>query len=126
MAKFHVHSLSRRKYGHTVLWAVTLSVIVVVAISALANAAHNFKAALTDKPDVAVYMLLPELHIQETTTLRETDDSRDYLAQTASGAILIKLRKGPEEWYVDFTEKLHEDAILDEGTASKDALRAHQ
>jgi hypothetical protein len=108
LSKFHIHSLSRRKYTHTVVWSVTLSILIVIAAAALGRATYNFKAALTEKPDVAVYLLLPDEGIGQTTLLRETETERDYLADTKDGPKLIKLKKGEEKWFVSLVEKLHE------------------
>lgn len=109
MSKFHIHTLSSRRYGHTVLWSILLSIVIVCAVSLLGRAAHNFKAALTDAPDVAIYLLLKEEGLGNTTLLRvnEEDTERAYLAETATGPKLIKLRKN-QQWMVDFIEPLHQ------------------
>lgn len=86
---------------------MALSLFIVVSASLLGRAAHNFRAALTDKPDLAVYLLLPEEHITTMELLREEPLQRDYLAQTASGPTLIVLKKGQREWFVSHTERLH-------------------
>lgn len=85
-----------------------LSILIVVAASLLGRASYNFKAALTEKPDVAVYLLLPDEEIGYTTLLRETETQRDYLAETKDGQKLITLKKGEEEWFVSTVERLHE------------------
>ncbi len=82
--------------------------MIVVATSTIARAAHNFKAALTDKPDVAVYLLLPDAGLRQTTLLKETPTERDYLAETKDGPKLIRLKKGETQWYVSLMETLHE------------------
>ena len=41
----------------------------------------GLKAALTDKPDIAIYLLLPEEEIGRTLLLRDKDNERDYLAE---------------------------------------------
>ena len=79
-----------------------------IAAAALGRATHNFGAALTEKPDVAIYLLLPNEDIGNTTLLRESDNERDYLAETATGPKLIKLRKNEGEWFVSLIEKLHD------------------
>lgn len=109
MSKFHIHTLSRRSYSRTVFWSVLLCVSIVVAAAALGRATHNFSAALTDKPDVALYLLLPEEGIGRTTLLRESEEERDYLAETETGPKLIKLRRADGRWYVSLIEKLHEE-----------------
>lgn len=108
MRGFHIHSLSENGYRSTVLWAAFCSLAIVAAASAFARASHNFAAALTDKPDLAIYLLLPEEEIGQSTLLREQDTERDYLAETKDGPKLVKLRKGDAEWYVSVVEPLHE------------------
>ena len=108
MSKFHVHTLTRRRYMHTVVWSVFLCVVIVLAAAFMGRAAHNFKAALTDKPDVAIYLLLPDEELGNTTLIRETETQRDYLAESKNGPELITLKKGEKEWYVSVVEKLHE------------------
>lgn len=110
MRGFHIHTLSHRGYRQTVLWAIVCCVAIVAAASAFARASHNFAAALTDKPDLAVYLLLPDEGIGQTTLLREQETERDYLAETTSGPKLIKLKKGEAEWYVSLVETLHPSA----------------
>lgn len=106
--KFHIHSLSGKKFGHTVMWSVVLCVAIVISASLLGRATGNFKAALTDKPDVAIYLLLPDEDLGNTTLLRESETERDYLADTKEGPKLIKLKKGEKEWFVSVVEKLHQ------------------
>lgn len=107
MGKFHIHSLSHRNYKKTVLWSVFLCLVIVVSASLLGRATFNFDAALTEKPDVAIYLLLPNEELGNTTLLRESEGERDYLAETAEGPKMIKLKKG-KEWYVAEVEKLHQ------------------
>jgi len=93
----------------TVVWAVFLCFSIVVCTAFLGRATHNFKAALTDKPDVAIYLLLPEEGLGQTTLLRETEITRDYLAETKDGQKLIKLEKGRGGlWEVAVIEGLRE------------------
>lgn len=110
MNKFHIHTLSTRKYTHTVVWSVAICITIVISAALLGRATRNFNAALIDKPDVAVYLLLPDEEIGQTTVIRETETERDYLAETATGPKLIKLKKGPEQWFVSLIEPLHEGA----------------
>lgn len=111
MSKFHVHSLTRRTYLRTVVWSTFLCISIVVCAALLGRATKNFNAALTDKPDVAIYLLLPDEELGQTTLLRETDTVRDYLAETKDGSKLIKLVKNADgEWEVGFIERLHGDA----------------
>lgn len=95
-----IQHISRWRFLHTVGWAVLVCLVFVVLAAALGRAAMNMKAALTDKPDIAIYLLLPDEHIGKTVLLRERDDERDYLADTDDGQKLIKLKHGEHEWYV--------------------------
>lgn len=109
MSKFHVHSLSRKSYLRTVVWAFFLCFTIVICSSLLGRATRNFKAALIDKPDVAIYLLLPDEGLGQTTLLRESETTRDYLADTKDGEKLIKLAKNREGlWEVALIERLHE------------------
>lgn len=108
MRGFHVHTLSHRGYRQTVLWATFCCLAIVAAASGFARASRNFSAALTEKPDLAIYLLLPDEEIGQSTLLREQETERDYLAETKDGPKLVKLKKGEKEWYVSVVEKLHE------------------
>ncbi len=104
---FQIHTLSHRGYRMTVLWAAFCCLAIVAAASAFARASRNFAAALTDKPDLAIYLLLPEEEIGSSTLLREKENERDYLAETKDGPKLIKLEKGETQWFVSVVEPLH-------------------
>lgn len=123
---FHVHALSSRRYGHTVSWAILLSVTIVCATAALGRAAHNFRAALTDKPDVAIYLLLPKEGLGNTTLLQQNKDDtkRVYLGQTAHGPELITLRRN-QRWIVDTIEPLHEEPPSDTGVQATETPQLH-
>jgi hypothetical protein len=103
-----IHRLSRPRYIHSAFWALLVCAIIVSAFAALGRSTLNFKAALTDKPDIAIYLLLPDEGLGHTELLRETEDQRDYLAETKDGSKLVILKKGEEEWYVDRMEELRE------------------
>ena len=105
---FHVHTLSTRGFRKTTLWSLMMAVLIVAAAAALGRAAHNFKAALTDKPDVAIYLLMQDEQLGNTTLLRESENERDYLAETKDGPKLVKLKKGGKEWYVAEEEALRQ------------------
>ena len=101
--------ISRKRYTHTMLWAVLLSSVVVALAATLGRAMANVKAALTgDKPDIAVYLLLKDDVVTSSTLLRSHDDERDYLVETKDGLKLVKLKKGEKEWYVVSEERMHE------------------
>ena len=111
--------LPTSKYSHAVLWSVIASVIIVVAMAGLGRAAINFHAALTDKPDVALYLLLPKEGITTSTLLREQELERDYLVETMSGSKLITLKRGAKEWYVSSMESLHGDHNAESGAETR-------
>ena len=100
--------ISRKRYTHTMLWAVLLSSVVVALAATLGRAMANVKAALTDKPDIAVYLLLKDDVVTSSTLLRSHDDERDYLVETKEGPKLVKLKKGEKEWFVVSKERMHE------------------
>jgi hypothetical protein len=105
---FNVHHLTHKRFFHTVGWSVTLAIVIVITTAALGRAAKNFRAALTDKPDIALYLLLPEEHIGKSSLLKGDDVERSYLAETKDGPKLVKLKRGEKEWFVELIEKLHE------------------
>ena len=55
-----VHLLSRFRFLHTLGWALLISVGIVAVAAGAGRAVINMKAALIDKPDIAIYLLLPE------------------------------------------------------------------
>ncbi|MDO8648505.1 MAG: hypothetical protein Q7R81_01855 [Candidatus Peregrinibacteria bacterium] len=103
-----LHEISRARFFHTMGWALLVSIVIVGIAAALGRATLNLKAALTEKPDIAIYLLLPEEEIGATTLLRERPEERDYLAETKDGPKLVRLKWGGEQWYVSLVEKLHE------------------
>lgn len=98
---------SALRFRHTVLWALLLSALIVSIAATLARASFNIAAALTDKPDIALYLLLPDEGIGSSTLLRDAGDTRDYLAQTKDGQKLIRLKRGANQWFVELEESLH-------------------
>lgn len=103
-----IDRLSRWRFLNTTFWALLLSGVIVAGASFLGRATINLKAALTDKPDIAIYLLLPDEGIGATTLLRETTNERHYLAETKDGPKLVILQKKDEEWEVQKIEKLRE------------------
>ena len=103
-----IRKLPRRHFLHTVVWGVIASIVVVGGAAGVGRATINLRSALTDKPDIAIYLLLPEEEIGKTTLLRESETERDYLAETKDGQKLIILKKGEKEWYVSSVEPLRE------------------
>lgn len=111
--------LTRMRFLHTMSWALFLSMVIVMIAAMLARATLNLSAALTDKPDLALYVLLPEEEIGQSTLLREKKNERDYLAETKDGPKLVKLKKGEKEWYVSVIEALHTESDVNSGTEKK-------
>jgi hypothetical protein len=99
--------ISVLRFRHTMFWALLASALIVGVAATLARASYNIAAALVEKPDIALYLLLPDEQIGETTLLRDDGQIRDYLATTKDGEKLIRLKKGDNEWYVQFEESLH-------------------
>ena len=103
-----IDKLSRRRFMHTVVWGVMASLIVVGGAAGIGRATINLKSALTDKPDIAIYLLLPEEEIGKITLLREEETERHYLAETKDGPKHITLKMGDKEWFVSNIESLRE------------------
>jgi len=103
-----VHLLSRFRFLHTLGWALLISVGIVAVAAGAGRAVINMKAALIDKPDIAIYLLLPEEKFGKTTLLREKENERDYLAETPEGPKLVTLKRGDVEWFVSNMELLRE------------------
>lgn len=103
-----IHQLSRRGFLRTVGWGLVASLIIVGMAAGLGRATLNLRGAVTNNPDLAIYVLLPEEGIGKVELLREEETERHYLAATKDGPKLIVLKKGEKEWYVSSMEKLHE------------------
>ena len=103
-----IHRISRKRYTHTMFWALLGSMLFVAIMATLGRASYNFSAALTEKPDVAIYVLLPEEEITSAEILRDKVDERHYLAETKNGPKLVILKKGEHEWFVSLVEEMRE------------------
>lgn len=103
-----IRDISRHRYSHTMLWAVLLSSLVIAIAATLGRAVANVKAALIDKPDIAVYLLLKDEGITHSVLLRSSAGQRDYLVQTKTGSKVVKLKMGEKEWYVSNIDTMHE------------------
>jgi hypothetical protein len=104
----HIQFLSRRRFHHTVSWAVLFSCLIVAVAATLARATLNLAGALVNRPDIAVLLLLPQEDIRDSAMIRETPQERDYLLQTRSGPKLARLHRGVEHWFVAEVVPLHE------------------
>lgn len=109
------HSFYKPRLFAGMGWALLGSSVIVGATAFLGRAALNLRAALTEKPDIGIYMLLPDEGIRNTTLLRSTDTERHYIAETRDGSKLIILRKNGEEWGVIHIERLREASPLPAG-----------
>lgn len=103
-----LYDAPRKRFLTTVTVALIGSVLIVIVTAFLGRAAHNLQGALIEKPDIAIYLLLPEEGINAATLLREKETEREYLVETDEGPKLVTLRKGQKEWEVAKVEKLHE------------------
>ena len=83
------------------------SIIVVGAAAGIGRATMNLGAALTDKPDIAIYLLLPDEGLRSIEVLKEEETERHYMAESKDGPKFIILKKGETEWYVSHIEKLN-------------------
>jgi hypothetical protein len=105
----HTNFIQNLRLHHTLLWTIAASALVVMTAAGLARATLNMAAALTEKPDLAVYLLLEEEKPTNSVLLRESEKERDYLVETESGPKLAKLKKGEEKWYVSKVEDLRSE-----------------
>jgi hypothetical protein len=101
-----IHRLSRGRFLHTVGWGLLASLLFVGIAAGLGRATMNLGAALTDKPDIAIYVLLPDEGLRSIEVLKEEENERHYQAESKDGPKFIILKKGEKEWYVSHIEKL--------------------
>lgn len=103
--------LSRKQYIMTVGLALVASMLIVGAAAFLGRATLNLRAALTttDKPDIAVLLLMGEKDVEHSTLLRDQKTSRDYLIEMKDGPKLVTLKKGSTTWYIAEQESLLAD-----------------
>lgn len=104
-----IERISRGRFLHTVGWGLIASIVIVGVAAGLGRATMNLGAAVTDKPDIAIYLLLPDEHLGKVELLREKENERHYMADTKDGPKFIILKKGEKEWYVSHIESLHEE-----------------
>ena len=101
--------VSRFRYAHTVSWALLLSSLIVGIAATIGRATVNLRGALTaDDASLAVMLLLPNEHITDVTLIKATSDTQEFLAQTASGSKLIRMKRGEKAWFVLDEVTLHE------------------
>ena len=78
-----IERISRLRFASTILWAIVGSTVVVASAAGLARATLNLNGALVEKPEIAVYLLMPEEHITHVEVLREGEDTKDLLLNDA-------------------------------------------
>lgn len=103
----HIQLLPHHQYLKTVLLAVAASMVVVGTAALLGRATLNLRAALTDKPDVGVLVLMEDENPISATLLRENETERTYLVHTEKGPELVKMHRGKEQWFIEYREPLH-------------------
>lgn len=103
-----IDRISRWRYASTIIWAVAGSLGIVAVTAGLARATLNVKGALVEKPEIAVYMLLPEVAITKVEILEEFENQKDLLVYTKTGKLLVIMKKGNSEWYIAEQENLHD------------------
>jgi hypothetical protein len=102
----HHADLADRGFRTTIAVAVTLSAVIIAAVAGLGRAVRNIEGALTEKPDLAVYLLLPEENVKSVTLLRGGSDKRDYLVDTDAGLKLVVIARKNGEWTLISTDDL--------------------
>ena len=105
-----IHRITSKGLTHTAFWGLVVSCTIVVVVAILGRAALNISAALTEKPDIAVYLLLQEegIEVHDDTLLRELPYEQDYLVDTDQGPKFVKIRKSNGEWRLVSIENLRE------------------
>ena len=101
--------VSKGRFTHSVVWALIFSAAVIIGASIIARSALNLRAAVSDKPDLAIILLLPEEEITEVELMRDRGKERDYLVETKDGPKYVKMIKADGEWQVEEVEQLHEN-----------------
>ncbi|MFA6259583.1 MAG: hypothetical protein WCX29_03160 [Candidatus Peribacteraceae bacterium] len=104
-----IHHLSQHRFREMSIWMILAATAIIVAFALLARASLNLHAALTDKPDLAMYILMPETRIQKIDLLRDHGKERDYLVTTATGSLFVKLQKSDGKWNIIEQEPLRAD-----------------
>ncbi len=104
-----IRHVSPVRFKDATVFALIAGAAVVIVVSLAARANLNLKAAVTDNPDLAIYVLLPEEKIDEIRLLRDQERERDYLVETKEGPKFVKLRKIDGEWRVAEVDSLREN-----------------
>jgi len=102
---------SPRNFRIAVLWTLILGAAIVIIFTLIAKASLNVQGALTEKPDIAVLILLQEEGVEgrEAILLRDLGLERDYVVETATGSLFVKLHKNGGIWQIAESEPLRAD-----------------
>lgn len=103
-----ITEISRRRYMGTVGWGLAAALLIVATAAGIGRATMNLESALTDKPDLAIFLLLPDEEIHTVELLEDLGSERRYQVETTTGPKFVILKKGEVEWYVSTIENLHE------------------
>lgn len=101
--------VSNFRYAHTMAWAVLLSLLIVAIAASIGRATVNLRGALTaEDASLAVMLLLPEKKISAVTLIKATFDTQEILAETKDGPELIRVKRGPTQWFIQEEISLRE------------------
>ena len=101
--------VSRFRCAHTILWALLLCSLIVSVAATIGRATVKLRGALTDEDgSLAVMMLLPDEQIKDVTMIKAGSDTQEFLAETKTGPKVIRLKRGPQQWFVQEEVTLRE------------------
>ena len=110
-----IQDLSSKSFLKATLIAIAATIAIVGAASLLGRATIYLQAALTDKPDLGVYLLLEKEGFSNIADVQYLEDDsadstvqRSYLVETGAGPLYVKIRKGEQEWYLAEEDWLRE------------------
>ncbi len=106
----NVHDYSHHGYRRTVMWTVLLALLVMAVVALVARGKQNLNAALINKPDLAAALVLEDkgYEITNVSLLRELTYERDYVVDTNSGAVFVKLIQRDGTWNLAEWEEMRE------------------
>ena len=91
------------------MWALLLCSLIVGVAATIGRATVNLRGALTaDDSSLAVMLLLPDEGITHTTLIKANAEVQEVLADTKTGPKLIRMKRGPNQWFVSDEVNLHE------------------
>ncbi len=112
MGGMHHYNFSEPEPRTSIVLGLFTCILIIAAAAALGKAMVNLQAALVSKPDVGIYMLLPDLQLGDTELIRDMQTTRDYYAESKEGPLLVHMVKpeGETEWRVSSYERLRPSA----------------